>query len=489
MNLVAGVDLGTTGLRSGVFDSNGRLLAIAKSAFPPGSANPSHSEQDPDEWWRACLGTLAQVAEHCDSGKIEGLAVVGQNPTLICVDADGNPTRPAILWADQRAAGEAQELASRVGERIDPSSLVAKAMWVRRHDPDAYSRTRWLLQSFDYLLFRLTGHPVALTTLPGPLAWPHGQFVDAGDFDPSKIPPRTCRMVELVGGLLPAVARKAGLQQGTPVFAGTIDSFAAWIGTGTLREGIACNDCGTTAGFALCWERPLSDPGRCIHSVPHPVGKGWMAGSAMASGSNLLDWFARTFYPGADLEALLDDAGRVEPGCEGLVALPHLLGERAPVEDPCARGVFLGISPRHGRPHFARAVLEAVAFAVRDVCRGIEQAGGRISEIRLAGGGARSRLWNRIKAGVLGRRMVVPEVAESALLGSAMIAAAGLGMFPNLEEASKTMFHSREVIEPDPVVQPLYDRLFQVYCEADRVLKPAFAELAHVLQPSGKPTS
>ena len=482
MALVVGIDLGTTGLRSGVFDSEGRLLSFAKCEFPANFSDSCAAEQDAARWWDACLSTLAQLGDRVDAKKIRGLAVVGQNPTLVCVDEHGIPTRHAITWADRRAAAEATELGSKTGQMIDPSSVAPKAMWVQRHDPEAYCHTRWLLQSFDYLILRLTGQPVTVLTIPGFPAWHQG--CEVSGLDTSKMPQRTCGIGNMVGELLTAVARKTGLEAGIPVIAGTVDSFAGWIGTGSIQPGIACNDCGTSAGVALCWDRPLSDPSRGIHCVPHPVGQAWIIGSALSCGSNLLDWFVRAFYPQTDLKVMLREAEQVAPGCEGLIALPHLLGERASAQDSWKRAVFFGIGANHRRGHFARAVLEAIAFAVHDVCRGIEALGGHISEVRLAGGGARSTLWNRIKAGVLGKKIVVPEVVESPLLGAAMIAASGVGLFPSLEKAAKGMFHSREEIEPDPADQTAYDRLFELYQELNQNLKPSFAQLARILQPA-----
>jgi xylulokinase len=414
-----------------------------------------------------------------DPLEIRALAVVGQNPSLVCVDENGLPTRPAIIWADQRATREATKLSAELGSAIDPSSHVAKAMWVRTNDQEAHAQTRWFLLSFDYVLFRLTGQPVTVAVIPGHGPWPPEQLA-AGDLDSSKVPPRTFKTGEVVGELSPAAAQITRLRPGLPVVAGTIDSFAAWLGTAILEKGILCSDCGSTTGVALCWNRPLVSPENGVQSVPHPAGSGWIAGAALSSGSNFLDWFVQAFYTKEGVQAAIEQAGCVPPGSEGLLALPYLLGERGPVQDPAARGVFFGIGARHKRAHFARAVLESVAFAVRDACRTVEQAGGKIEEIRLAGGGAKSHLWNRIKADVLGKKLVVPEVVDSALLGSAMIAAAGVGALPDLRSAVRAMFRVAEVIEPEQANHELYSELFEIYRSLYRDLRTDFAWLDQV---------
>lgn len=485
MSLLIGIDLGTTALKSGLFDAEGNLLALASSQYPVICPEPNWAEQDPELWWRACTRTFAAISSGINRDEIRALCVVGQSPTLVAVDEQGRPTRPAIIWADRRALAEAKEISSKLGLEVDLYSVFAKAAWVQANDREAYGRTRWFLQASEYLIFKMTGQAVAIEAIAGWPAWPDEQVAAAG-LDRDKIPGTTYRICERVGELSAPAARATGLKGGIPIIAGTIDSFAAWLGTGAVDKGVLCNECGATAGVALCWDRPLLDPKNRVQSVLHPAGKGWIVGGAMSTGSKLLDWFKEKFYPaGSTIAGVVDEAEGIAAGSEGLIALPYLMGERAPIYDANARGAFLGIAPHHTRAHFARALLEGVAFAVRDTCRAIEEIGGEIYQVRLAGGGAKSYLWNQIRADVLGKSVLVPEVLESALLGSSIIAAAGLGIYPSLEKAMGEMVKIGYQIEPDQARHRRYSELFQIYCGAYGNLRESFSRLNELVACGG----
>ena len=480
MPLLIGIDLGTTSVKSGLFDAEGNLRALARSPYPISSPKPAWAEQNPNLWWTACTRTVAEITSRVDPNEILGLSVVAQAPTLVCVDKNAEPTRPAMIWADRRALPEARELSAKTGSEMDPSFNLPKALWVRRKDREVYNRTRWFLQAADYLMFKLTGQPVALMVVPGQPPWPD-EHISAAELDKAKIPERTCKISENIGRLSSFAAEATGLKAGLPVIAGTVDSFSAWIGTATLDKGQLCNECGFTAGVALCWDRQLIDPMNSVQSIRHPAGKNWIVGGAMSTGSKFLDWFAENFYSHrTGIKGMLADAKSIPAGSEGLVALPYLMGERAPINDVNARGVFFGIAPHHTKAHFARAVLEAVAFAVRDTCRALEEVGGEIYEVRLAGAGARSHLWNQIRAAVLGKKVSVPEVADSALLGSSVIAAAGLGIYSSLDEAARKMVKIKHVIEPDDVDQRKYAELFEIYRATYAGLKENFSRLGEL---------
>lgn len=478
--LVVGLDLGTSGVKAGAFDVEGRQLARAFAPYVTRVPSPGWAEQEPEAWWGACCRATREVAARVDAARVRGVCVVGLSPALVCVDGAGKSVRPAPIWRDRRAGREAAELIERLGPHAAFGPL-PQLLWLRRHDPGAYAATRLALESFEYLALALTGEAVSIPAL-GPGTGASAAKVAAIGLEPALFPARACALGATVGELAPDAARATGLPPGVPVVAGTIDAFAAWIGTATLDPGVACNTAGTTDGLALVADGPVSDPRGRVHAVPHVVGGTWIVGGAMSSGGCTLDWFVGRFYDGVaePYRAAEEEAGGAPPGAGGLVVLPYVVGERSPINDPDARCVFFGIGAEHSRAHLARALLESVAFAVRDVCETLVELGATIDEVRVAGGGSRSRVWSQIRADVLGRPVRVPDVPDSSLLGAAATAAAGVGLYPDLATASRAMARFRTVVEPDPTATARYDELFEIYRAIYAHLKDDFARLARL---------
>ncbi len=476
--LFLAIDLGTSGIRVGVFDAEGRLKTKTGVSYETRAPRPGWVEQNPEAWWVACREALKKAANGVDAAQIEGIGVTGLSPSLVCLDERGAAVRPASIWSDRRAVAEIAELSDRLGPDTAFSPL-PRLLWLKRNEPENYRRTQWVFDSFDYLSFKLTGQVIGICPIGDQQSWTVQDLESAG-LDPQKFPSRVCKLGDVVGGLAPDVAVEVGLPSGLPIVAGTIDSFVAWIGTATTRKGIVCNTVGTSDGVALVWDQPISDPRNRLQSLPHITGQGWIVGGAMSSGGIMLDWFVRRFYQHdpRPFETALEEATSVPVGSEGLVALPYLVGERSPIFDPNARSVFFGVAETHTRAHFARAALESVAFAVRDVCEVIREFGAEIEEVRVAGGAANSNLWSQIKADVLGRRVLVPEVPDSSLLGAAIIAGWGVQCFGDLSKAAQTMVRFRTVLEPNPTHHETYSRLFEFYRGLYAHLKEDFARLA-----------
>jgi xylulokinase len=478
--LFLGLDLGTSGLKAGVFDAYGHLVARAQASYVTQSPQNGWVEQNPEQWWAAAVGAIKDVARHVDPTKIQGVCVSGQSPALVCLDASGEAVRPASIWSDQRALAEGFEVAEQLGP-LASFSLLPRLLWLKTHEPANYDRTKFVFESFDYISFKLTQQVAAIGPTGGPSSW-SAKHIGSIGLDPEKFPSRLSQLGEVFGSLTPAVASMLGLPSGLPVIAGTIDAFVAWLGTATLSKGALCNTAGTSEGIALVWDKPLNDPHGRVLSIPHITGDGWIIGGAMSSGGIMLDWFVRSFYDHVDSPyvAVVNEADSVKPGANSLIALPYLVGERSPIFNSNARSVFFGITEKHTRAHFARAVLESVAFAVRDVCEVIEELGAEIAEVRVAGGATQSNVWNQIKADVLGRRVLVPEISESSLLGSAIIAAWGTGHFSNLAEAVESMVKFRSALEPDPEKHAAYSQLFALYRSLYVHLKDDFATLSEL---------
>ncbi|MBI3951817.1 MAG: hypothetical protein HY314_15315 [Acidobacteria bacterium] len=479
-DLLLSLDLGTSGVKAGAFDTRGKLVARASARYDTMMPQPGWVEQNPEAWWAACRQAIREVARLIDPGRFLSMSMAGLSPSLVCVDERGNPVRPAPIWSDRRAVAEVEELTNRLG--YDTSfSLLPRLLWLKRNEPSSYARTRAVFQTYEFISFKLTGQAVSIAPLEQFPPWT-SEGIQASGLEREKFPPRIGNLGEVLGPLTPAVAAECQLPAGLPVVAGTVDSFAAWIGTATTRKGVVCNTVGTSDGIALVWDQPIRDQRGRVDSMPHVIGRDWIVGGALSSGGITLDWFVRRFcdhLPNA-FEIIADEARSVPLGAEGLLALPHLMGERSPINDPHARAVFFGISEKHTRAHFARAVLESVAYAVRDVCEVLVELGGEIEEVRVAGGGAQSDVWSQVKADVLGRPVLVPEIADSGLLGAAIIAGWGVREFGDLSDAATAMVKFRRTLDPRPEHHDLYTRLFGFYQDLYRHLKDDFARMAEL---------
>ncbi len=412
---VLAIDLGTSVLKAAVIAHGGHLAALAERplTLARGERQGWH-EQDAREWWGQARDAIREALAGARGVGVVAVCAGGQGPTVVAVDERGEPVAPALIWMDTRAEPERAAIAERTGADVSAYSSVPKAMWLARQTSGA----RWLLQSWDYLAFRLSGVAVA-STFPGDEVFPAAQ-VAAARLDASRIA-RPALMGSALGMVRPDVARDLGLPEGVTVAAGVNDFTAAVLGAGLDRAGLALDLGGTSGGLALAWDRPVTAGG--LTAWPAPSAGLFVCGGPLAAGGRSLTWLAAAARYGDDLAALANDAASVPPGADGLVFLPYLAGERTPLWDERARGVLFGLDERHTRAHLARAVLEGVAFALRHIADTLAADGARIAELRLGGGQARLPLWARIKADVLRVPVVVPRVVEMSLLGEAMLAA------------------------------------------------------------------
>ena len=471
--VVLALDLGTSAAKAGVVGLDGRLRGDARAPYPLLlDGEPGRAEQDPGTWWdalrRAAAIALAQAAAH---GPLEPIAVccVGQGPTLVPTAADGRAVANAVTWLDRRASGEAEAVAAALGRHGWNITLLGTARWLAAAAPDVADRAAWFLSAWDHVGLRLTGVPAA--ALQDPVDAVSVADARRAGLDDRSAPPGR-RAGTVLGGLLPAAAAALGLPVGLPVVAGVNDAIATFLGAGLTGPGQAIDTGGTSGGFGLYVPAPVAVPQLWTGAAPLPGL--WYVGGAMAGTGKALDWFVADALGGAaTLATLLAEATPVPAGSEGLVFLPYLAGERWPLHDPSARGAFVGLTLHHGRGHLARAVLEAAAFAVRHVAAPARDAGLPFTELRVTGGTAASRLWNRIKANVLDVEVVVPAVTEASLIGAAILAAVGVGAHADLRAGIRGMVHEAERIAPEPVAAAIYDRVFAVYEELHARLAPA----------------
>jgi xylulokinase len=474
-----GLDLGTNEVKAGLVSLDGRLLGLARSGYElRTSGGRGWVEQDPGAWWSAVVGAV-RALRASDVAEIVGIGVDGHGPTLVAVDGRGEATRPAITFLDSRATAEAADLERATGVHGWSLGGLPAALWVERNEPAVAGATRWYLTTWEWLAFRLAG--VAVSPLVADQVVPDPTVVATAGIPTHRLPPRSA-MGRVVGGLTETAADALGLEPGIPVVGGMVDAFASYLGAGLLEPGDAYDPGGSAGGFGVYWDEPVVVPGGFV--TPAPLAGRYSVGAAMAATGRALDWYRDDVLGGTiATESLLAEAEETPPGADGLVFLPYLAGERSPIWDPDARGVLAGLTLGHGRGHIARAIVEASALAIRHVAAPMQIAGVQVSAMRVCGGPARSRFWNGVKADVTGFSVLVPEVLETAVLGSAIVAAVGVGAHPDLPSGIRSMTRIVERIEPRRDLAPVYDRVFEAYL----ALYPATAPILRALNAEADP--
>ena len=471
---VLGIDLGTTQAKAGLITLDGALLGVGRAAYPLLTPTAGRAEQDPADWWAAIRAAVAEASRAAGSrAQVRAISVVGQGPTTVCVGADGSTLRPAITWLDTRASAITAGLEARLGVPSWQLGPLPHERWLAAHEPEVHARTAAFLLPWDWLVGRLSGE--AIRSVPPVWGHPSDATIVAGGGDPARFG-RVVEWATPVGQLLPEPAADLGLGPGIPVIAGGNDALASFHGAGMTRPGDAIDTGGTSGGFAVYWDRRLEIPGtyRAASALPGV----WLYGGAMNATGKSLDWLRGLLDHHADDPAdLLAEAARTDPGADGLVFLPYLAGERSPIWDGRARGVFAGLTLAHGRGHLARAMLEGAAFALRHVAEPILASGIEVREMVVSGGTAATHLWSQVKADITGFPVAIPVVAETATLGAAVLAVLGLGAYPDAPAAMGAMVRIAERIEPRGELRPRYDALYGVY----RELYPATRDLVHRL--------
>ena len=491
MDLVLGIDVSTTATKAVLVDPSGGVRGVASSEYAVARPQPLWSEQDPALWWEAAQSAIrAALAEAGAAGSdVEAVGLTGQMHGAVLLDASGSVLRPAILWNDQRTAAECDEIRERVG----PERLIAisgndaltgftapKLLWVRRHEPEVWGRVAHVLLPKDYLRYRLTGdYAVDKADGSGTIlfdlaarTWSAELLADLA-LDPGWFPP-TFEGPEVTGALSPSAAEATGLVQGTPVVAGGGDQAANGVGVGAISEGTVALSLGTSGVIFAATHEPLRDAQGRVHAFCHAVPGRWHLMSVMLSAAGSLRWFRDALAPGEEFGDLAGSAAGVQAASDGLFFLPYLSGERSPHPDPLARGAFVGLSLQHDRRHLARAVLEGVAFGLRDgldlmIAAGMPQAG----QIRASGGGLASETWRQILADVLQADLVTTSTTEGAALGAAELAAVGSGWFDDVATATEALVRIMPSASPGPA-SPAYADAHATYRELYPALAPVF---------------
>jgi xylulokinase len=492
MAVVVGIDTSTTATKAVVVDEAGTVVGVGASEYDYRTPQPLWAEQDPELWWRATGDAVraALDAARVTGGEVSAVGLTGQMHGLVLLDEGGRVLRPAILWNDQRTAAECDHIRAVVGRQrliaITGNDAVTgftapKLVWVRDREPDVWRRIAHVMLPKDYVRYRLTGG-YALDKADGAgtilfdLAardW-SPEIVSALGIEPGWLPP-TFEGPDTTGVVTAEAAAATGLVDGTPVVAGGGDQSANGVGVGAVGPGVVALSLGTSGVVFAATDAPLIEPQGRVHAFCHAVPGRWHMMGVMLSAGGSLRWFRDTVAPGRPYDELLAPAGQVAAGSDGLLFLPYLTGERTPHPDPLARGAFVGLTVRHDRRHLTRAVLEGVAYGLRDGLTLMGEAGlPAPSVIRASGGGARSALWRQILADVLGAAIATVNTVEGAAFGAALLAATGAGWFASVDEACAATIAVTPAAAPGPD-RSRYDDDYARY----RALYPALAPTFH----------
>ena len=494
MALVLGLDVSTTATKAVLVDEDGAVAGTGTATYPASVPRPRWSEQDPQLWWDAAVAAIGAALSNAGVGGSEVTAVglAGQMHGAVLLDARDEPVRPAILWNDQRTDAECEEIRRRIGpqrliEVTGNDALTGftapKLLWVRGNEPETWSRVAHLLLPKDFVRLRLTGeHAIDKADGAGTLlfdlaARDWSPEVLAGlELDAALCPP-SHEGPSVTGAITAGAAAATGLAEGTPVVAGGGDQAANAIGVGAISPGVVALSLGTSGVLFAATDRPVVEAGGRVHAFCHALPDRWHLMSVMLSAAGSLRWYRDTLAPGIAFDELVAEAADVPAGSDGLLFLPYLTGERSPHPDPSARGAFVGLTVGHERRHLTRAVLEGVAFGLRDGLDLMTGAGvAAPSAVRGSGGGLASPLWRQILADVLGTTIVGVGTTEGAAYGAALLATAAGGLAASVPEAVARSVAVTPLAEPGPDADAYAER-HAVYRELYPALAPLFPRL------------
>lgn len=493
-HLVLGIDVSTTATKAVLADDSGRVRGIGTAEYAYSVPRPLWSEQDPLLWWE---GTVAAIRSVLDSSGVEAaeiaaIGLTGQMHGAVLLDHAGSVLRPAILWNDQRTGAECdlirealgtQRLIAITGNDALTGFTAPKLLWVRRHEPQIWREVAHLLLPKDYVRLHLTGaHAVDKADGAGTLLFDLAardwspEVLSTLEIDPAWLPP-TYEGPEVTGSITGDAAAECGLRSGTPVVAGGGDQAANAVGLGVVGPGAMALSLGTSGVVFAPTDRPLIEPDGRLHAFCHAMPGRWHLMSVMLSAAGSLRWFRDALAPGVDFGALSGEAADAPAGSAGLWFLPYLTGERSPYPDPRARGAFVGLTVAHDRRHLTRAVLEGVAYGLRDgldqmIAAGIAPPG----QIRVSGGGSASQLWRQILADVLEAEIATVNTSEGAAYGAALLASVAAGWHATVDAACASFVSATPVAAPGPDAA-LYAEGHAVYRDLYPALAPAFKRM------------
>lgn len=508
MAFLLGVDIGTSGTKTVLFDEAGNTIASALGEYPLYQPNIGWAEQDPEDWWKATFTTIKEVLckSGVDASEIKGVGLSGQMHGAVLLDKDYNVLRKAIIWCDQRSSAECDQITSLVGrERLieitaNPALTgftASKVMWVKNNEPEIFDRIKKILLPKDYIRFKLTGEFATEVSDASGM-----QFMDIpkrkwssevlgklgietgwlGDMYESQ---------EVSGKVNKSASALTGLTEGTPVVGGAGDQAAGAVGNGIVRPGIISSTIGTSGVVFAFSENVSIDPKGRVHTFCHAVPNTWHIMGVTQGAGLSLKWFRDNFCIEEKRTAELmkidpyvlmnQEAEKVEPGCNGLIYLPYMMGERTPHLDPHAKGVFFGLSAKHEKQDMLRAVMEGVVYSLKDCLDIIKEMGVDVNEVRASGGGGKSELWRQMQADVFGNEITTINSSEGGALGVALLAGVGTGIYGSVAQACDATIKVKTRQNPNMTLNAKYSKFHTIYSQLYRSLKKDFADLAAIL--------
>jgi len=482
MSYLIGIELGTTRIKTGLFDIQGNLITEEIRNYPLFfERREGKAESDPTDWWNAVIDTLKSTLSNISYPDIKGLCVGSHGPSLVALDKNLNPIGNSILWMDKRSTKEAEFISHKLGRKSnDLAWFVPRALWLKNNSPDSFSKIRYFVQPLDYITCKLTGEVNATMASDFIKPW-NEEILNASGLDKSLFPKLTM-MGELIGKVTLNASITTGLPEGTPVVAGTggADFVEGYISSAILKKGIICDRGGTSQGVNLCSTSKIID--NRFFSSPHPIVPHlYHTAGLMSTTGKSLQWYKELFY-GKKLsyEHFFKDAAKSPPGAKRLIFLPYLAGERTPWWDSDARGVFFGLSLEHEEKDIVRAILEGVGFGINHIINLFKEMGAEPTEIRACGGQAKSPLWNQIKADITNLPVKTTKIVDSATLGLAIIAGTGVGIYDNIIDTANQLVKIDKTYEPNPQNHNLYKQMQEIYEDLYPSLKDNFNKLKQI---------
>lgn len=507
MEYIIGVDLGTSGTKTVLFDREGHIAASATVEYPLYQPENGWAEQDPEDWWRAAATTIGQVIAESkvDPGDIKGVGLSGQMHGLVMLDREGRVLRRSIIWCDQRSGRQCEEITGCVGrERLieitaNPALTgftAAKLLWVRENEPEIYSRCAHILLPKDYVRYMLTGafatevsDASGMQLLDVPKRCWSEEVLAKLDIDPALLA-KVYESPEVTGEVTAEAAKLTGLRPGTPVVGGAGDNAAAAVGTGVVRDGKAFTTLGTSGVVFAHTDEISIDPKGRVHTFCCAVPEAWHVMGVTQGAGLSLKWFRDNFCYSEIVSAqglsidpyvLLDRQAELSPvGCNKLFYLPYLMGERTPHLDPDCRGVFFGLSAMHVRSDLLRAVMEGVAFSQRDSLEVLREMGVATSRMLACGGGGTSPFWRQMLSDVYNCPVQTVKSKEGPALGAAILAGVGAGLYPSVQEACDMLIDVNPPQEPIAGNVEKYEKLYKIYTGLYPALKENYRQLAEL---------
>lgn len=504
MNYLLGIDVGTSGTKTVLFDDAGNTITSATSEYPLHQPHIGWAEQDPHDWWNAVVDTIARVIKTSgvNPSDIKGVGLTGQMHGMVLLDESGNVLRSSIIWCDQRTQAECDQITELVGrERLfeitaNPALTgftASKVMWVKNHQPDIFKQIDKILLPKDYIRYKLTGvfatevsDASGTQFLDVPNRRWSEELLDRLGFSMDWMP-EVYESHEISGTVSAEAARLTGLKEGTPVAGGGGDQAAGAVGNGIIQPGVISSTIGTSGVVFASMDEVKMDPLGRTQTFCHAIPNTWHVMGVTQGAGLSLQWLRNNFggmekelavFMGIDPYVLMDkQAEKAEPGCNGLIYLPYLMGERAPHLDPYARGVFFGLTAKHDRCDMIRAVMEGVAYSLRDCLEIIRDMQVPVQEVRASGGGGRSPLWRQMQADIFQTPIAVINSKEGPAMGAALLAGVGAGIYKDVKEACDRAIQVVSVQDPIKENISVYEKFYEVYKSLYPALKDLYRKL------------